>query len=662
MNAEAIQEFLFRHVEKFVFGALTILALFLIYQGVQKPDIGTTQQPEKMEQSAKQVKTSIEDDHWAAIKEPRLPTFNIVDRTKESTKPVDPKKKYDDLTPWDPDRSENGSLKRTDPKLPEPIDVQVRGVLASLAMKSAGDYPIGLLERADAVKKDEKKLQPKKKDPPRARAGGAMAMDEASMAEYMSQSMNSSNSSMASPMAGLGAAGPGTPRRSISAKLNLGYVPVVGPKPNVAPAVGWFIAGVALMPQKEIFAAFEKAFSEAEGYNLNRDQPYYLGFQLQRADVTAKSVDQLVVDDWKPRGTSRYYQQLLLKRWSGMAKEIVAPKYRDPELTAAIPPVLLDHYAWFATHPRIPVGDELLPGATAIIAEPELPVGPIIPDAGDDTFNQKGRTGANPMSGMDMNQFGNFNNIPKVDQPEFKLIRFYDFHDFSGGDTGSPQPGRKYVYRIRIAVEDPNFPVNVAYQPRTSTMSAEVFRRVEKLIAQSVEVAKTNPQKPRNSSLWSDYSAASPPVSLPGLYETFVGPVDPGTTKVFQVGSESIEFNSKPPKAKVVVAQWNPTYGVRLPVFLDAVRGQIINKVGTIDVPDPIAMEVKKLPDATVNTGNVVLDMSGGKLLNISPAENQTEPGVVLMFDPSGGLEVVDEIETQHNFRLYSYADEREAP
>ena len=162
MNAEAIQDFLFRHVEKFVFGALTILALFLIYQGVQKPDIGATQQPEKMEQSAKQVKTSIEDDHWAAIKEPRMPTFDIVARSAESTKPVD-KGVYGPLIPWDPDRSENGSLKRTDPKLPAPIDLQVRGVVASLAMKSAGDYPIGLLERADAVKKDEKKLQPKKR-------------------------------------------------------------------------------------------------------------------------------------------------------------------------------------------------------------------------------------------------------------------------------------------------------------------------------------------------------------------------------------------------------------------------------------------------------------------------------------------------------------------
>ena len=178
MNAEAIQDFLFRHVEKFVFGALTLLALFLIYQGVNTPDISATQQPEKMEQSANQVKVSIEDDHWAAIKEPRLPKFDIIVRAEEEKKPV-PVPPYKLPNTFPIVDGDGASLKRTDPKLPVPIDLQVTGVVASLAMKSTGDYPIGLLERADAVKKDEKKIPPKpaKKN----RMDPSMMMSDSSM-------------------------------------------------------------------------------------------------------------------------------------------------------------------------------------------------------------------------------------------------------------------------------------------------------------------------------------------------------------------------------------------------------------------------------------------------------------------------------------------------
>jgi hypothetical protein len=211
-----------------------------------------------------------------------------------------------------------------------------------------------------------------------------------------------------------------------------------------------------------------------------------------------------------------------------------------------------------------------------------------------------------------------------------------------------------------VAVEDPNFPSNAAFEPRSSTLSADVFRRVAKLKAEAAEAAKANPQAARNSMLWSEFSAPSPIVSLPSLNDSYAGPVDPGAVKVYDVGPAKIEFNSKPPKGKVVVAQWNPKYGAALPVYAEVMRGAVINKKGVIDVPDPVTFEIRKIPDEVVNTSNVVLDLTGGKPLLISEAENQTEPGAVLMFDPAGGLEVVDEIDTQRSFRLYSFADERE--
>ncbi len=663
MNADAIKEFLFRHFEKFVFGGLTLLAAFLIYQGVGKPDIMAKHQPDKMEQQAKQVRSSIDDDHWAAIKEERVKSPDIVGRTNKAIQPVDPTV-YKVPHTWER-VSVDSSIKRTDPKLPVPIDLHVTGVIASLAWKNpALDYPLHALEPADpAVKIEKKEKKPAKK--PRMSMEEQYNMDEQ---QSMMDSMMSSGmeSGMMDPSMG-GMAG--KPVRQVDGKLyDQGFRPTMSRE--VAPVVGQFIAGVALMPQKKIFDEFEKALAQSEGYNPQRDVPYYVDFQMQRADVTTKSVDQLTEADWAIRGDARYYQLSLIRYWAGMAKEIVAGKYRDTELTAAIPPVLLDNYSWFASHPRIPMGDEPLTTANALLPKKtDFTDVPLIP--GQRTpGSRRGRTGGAQMmsSGMDssMQMPGMYNNgmTMRAEQPEFKLIRFYDFRDFTGQDTAAPKPGRKYVYRLRIAIEDPNFPENPLLQPRNATLSADVFKRVETLTSQATEMAKKAPTVPRDASLWikwSEYSEPSPPVSLPPLYDSYAGPVDPGTFKTYQVdAATSIEFPIKSPKAKVVVTKWDPNYGVPVPVFMDATRGTVVNKdKAVIELPDPVAMEVKKIPDASVKTDNVVVDISGGRPLAISPAENQTEPGVVLMFDPMGGLEVVDEIDTQRGYRLYSFADER---
>jgi hypothetical protein len=686
MNGDALKEFMFKHFEKFIFGVLTLLALFLIYEGVNKPDILATYQPKAMEDAAVTVKTSIDDDHWAAIAEPRIPTIDVVARTNETRKPVvaDP---YKPLKPWVMS-AEDLSVKRTDPKIPAPIDLRVTGVLASLAVKSpVKEYPLSTLEPAEPVEVVE---APKPK-PKRGRAammeammmggGGSEMMMDPSMMDpaMMGRGGSPSSSSMMDPSmlgteTGMPGMAPAKPIRTLDSKLNLGYVTTAMGQSStpIAPTVGHFIAGVALMPQKEIYVAFDQAFKQADGYNPTRDVPYFMGLQVQRADVTDKPVEQLTEADWVVRGSSRYYQQLLLRYWAGMNKEVVAGKYRDPELTTAIPPVLLESYMHFVTHPKIPVGDEPLPGTVLPAgAQPEAaPVGPIIPGAGDaDPIRNRGRAGGAggpgsaygaPMAAdMGYNSYAGMGGNMAINvtalQPDYKLIRFYDFRDFTGKDLASPQPGRKYVYRIRIAVEDPNFPTDPLAQPRNGTLAAEVFRRVSKLTAQ----AAADTTKGRVSTLWSEYSAPSPAVSLPGIHDSYAGPVDPGATKVYQVNNSPVEFQSKPPKGKVVVTQWDPLYGAPLPVFMEVTKGSVVSKKGTVEVPDPLTLQIRKVPDATINTSNVVLDLAGGKPLTITTVEEQTEPGVLLMFDPNGGLEVVDEIDTQRGYRMYSYADER---
>jgi hypothetical protein len=123
------------------------------------------------------------------------------------------------------------------------------------------------------------------------------------------------------------------------------------------------------------------------------------------------------------------------------------------------------------------------------------------------------------------------------------------------------------------------------------------------------------------------------------------------------VDGRPIEFTQKPPSGKLVVTQWDPTYKVPVPIVMDVVRGTILAKEGEAEVPDPVGMLVKKLPDADINTQAVVLDLDGGQKLEISQDETQTEPSVMLLFSPDGGLQISEEVSSQLKYQFYSFAE-----
>jgi len=717
-----MQELLFRHFEKGIFAALVVATGLLVYSGLRMPNYLDKQKPDAMEQGANQVKTSIDEDHWAQIleNEDRLTKVDVVARTNESIRPVSAQT-YTMLHPWE-GKSIDSSLKREDPKLLPPIDLMVSGVVANLAVKSRdGVYALNDLENAEPIVKTPERRRPER--PRRGRGatammgsgsemeGGMMGMEgemgSGMMGEEMASGMmpgmpgGSGMPGMMGP--GMGAAAAG--RRLDAKKFDQGFRPTLTANSNLVPVMGHFIAGVAVMPHKELYRAFDEALKNRDGYDPRRDQPFYLGFQLQRADVTDKSVDQLTEQDWVLRLNSTFYKQLLLGSWAGYAKEIVSGKYRDPELTTPIPPVLLAHYAHFASHPKVPLGDED-PRAAFPMQKPgsNFPIGPIVPDASEDanaTFGSapprgafgggmpgmmgsdddmaSGMMGAPGMmgggsgmmmgapgmmgSGMGMGMgmmgsgMGMMAGASIESQPDYKLIRFYDFRDLSNRDPAAPKVGRKYVYRIRVAIEDPNLPRNAVLRPSNGSLTTEVFRRVE----QEKQKGKSG-----NSIRWTEFSQPSPVVSLPPVTEAYIGPVVAAATRKMQVDGREVEVTNKPATGKVVGTKWDPTYQVPMPIWMDVTRGTVLAKKGEVDIPDPLSMNVKKLPDADLNLESVVVDLGGGQELDIAKdpeADRNTapllSPSWMLLFDANGGLRVVDEIESQKGYRLYSYADDR---
>ncbi len=659
MDADKIKDFFLFHVEKMILVVVVGASGFLLYQGLQLDNYLDTHDPDRLGDDATQVKLEIDEDHNDAIIPPRIPTLDIVAQTQKRYNSVDP-------TPYKlphllERQGENVIVRREDPVLSPPQQLLVQGVLTAIAVRSASpDYPLAALDPADEVEKVE---APKVREPRqrRSRRGGGdmeemmMMMgefEEEEMEMEMEMDMESEFSSMAGGV------------RKFDPKFDFGTGrPSVGQdQKHPIPQTAWFIAGTALIPHQEMYDAFEKALRSSDNFTPTRDTPYYVNFEVQRADVTDKPVDQLADGDWIDVWNRRMYTILGARKWAGFAPEIVPEDYRDNMVTTWIPPVLLDDYRTFCSHPLIPMKTQAELEAEINAVEMDIVDTPDEELFSDDStvLVAPGETGGDSYDQMDMEDayeemdmgigmsLGFRSGGIERNPVEYKLIRFYDFRGFNN----PPQPGRKYVYRVRYAVNDPNFPAQPRMQPKVSSLTADCAQRVLDKMAE----AEANNE--RSYERWTDWSEPSAPISLPTREEHFAGPVEPGASSKWTIGGKQVSIMRDPPTAKIVASQYSDEFGTRVPLRLDVTEGSVLSaKVEAADIVDQLNMEVKKLPDAELVSGTTIVDLDGGAELSI--ADGLTAPGMMLLFESDGSLSVADDIGDQEFYRIHSYADER---
>ncbi len=670
MDADKIKEFLLFHFEKMILVVVIGASAFLVYKGLQLPNFLEKQQPSRLAEQATQVKAAIDEDHNPAIIPDREPTFDILGQTKKLYTAVEPSG-YD-LIPWE-GKKEGSIVRRQDPALLAPRSLITTPVVASIAVRGsttdAAAYTLASLEAAEPLEKVE---APKPRESRRSRRGRG-GMDEMMMEDMMGGDMEQlMMEEMMMDMGDMGGGGSmgGGPTRRFDSKYDYGVRPTkTDDKRNPEPSVGIFIAGRAVVPHKELYEAYELALKDADQYDPRiRDKPAYFNLEVQRADVTDKPVDQLVEADWVKIWDRTLYTKLAALRWSGFAPEIVPEDYRNEALTMWIPPVLLDDYTAYATHPLVPMVDQKELKKLLNQDDEEVEIKEFSLEDDDDMSlvnpgqrapmggmgMEMGMEGSMDMEmemdgmmmGMGMAMFGGGG--IEVDPVDYKLIRFYDFAGF----RNSPQFGRKYVYRIRYAVNDPNFPFLHTIQPKVSSLAPDVAKRVQELMTKAIE------DRERSFQRWSEWSEPSEPTSLPTLEQVFAGPVDPGTINVWKVAGKDVEYTRDPPTAKIVASQFDPQLGARIPMRLEVTEGSVLShKAEAADVIDPITLNVKKLPDAELVSGTTIIDLGGGSPLSIS--EGLTEPGRMLLFDQSGELRVTSELDDLESYRIYSFADER---
>ncbi len=334
-----------------------------------------------------------------------------------------------------------------------------------------------------------------------------------------------------------------------------------------AKAQPWAVV-TALVPYEKQRTAFDAAFAEAIEYNANRDTPQYLKPVLERAEVNSANGQ---VGPWAP------IADLGLGDEVSKRADIVQAKFLWPTLTAPLA--------------------ELVPGGQwgEAVAHPKVP---LLSETGSDQLGASAKTGAaSAESQAPPTAAEGGPAIPHL------LLRLFDY---------TVQPGRKYRYRVTLAVANPNLGIPPQY--------------LEK------------PESANLSTLASQPTEASALVTIPDGHDVVAGPVDGGTRYT-------------EPTAKMLVTAIDSSAGLKAATELDVRRGTVAN-TGPVNVkvPDPLSKTPKEL-SRSFESNFMVLDIHGGKDVTRRKHDPPlTSPGEILLLDANGNMTVRSELEDRDQF------------
>lgn len=691
MDLDKAKEFILYNFEKAIVGVVVLLALLLIFLGSRKPVITSTYDPDAEKTKATNVRRRItEVDNRASIMSERRETVFDIKQQAAGFKNNIAAKDYA-MGTLDSTISISNKVRREDPVLAKPVGIMAHGFLGSMALASpTGNYEIKNLEPAGELEKEEKRprRKPKPKKPePGAEAFGDYGGDGGFGELFGESSGDSGEGGGEGEFGPIGGSGfTNSTVRKLASEATNGFTPAETNAPNSTrkqiPAAfpAMFIGGTAAIPHADLISAYQKALSYAADYQpISRDRPVYLAYEVQRADVTNKSVDQLTDKDWILRDTNRQTIKLAANYWCGFAPEVVPPDYWVNGVTMWIPPVLVDSYKTFAVNPLVPLKSqrdlEMEAMADQPVEETDIEQEIVIGGGGSSAASYgegmmaggEGEMmgGESGFVGEEMRYQGgiaSMQGLPAEEDPvQYKLLRFYDFRglDQSKPDKAPIQMGRKYVYRIRYAVEDPNFPQERIAEPKSKHLATDAFNRVSALRA------KAEQSNNRESTRWSPWSDPCAPVTLPGLSQSFAGSVEGVDGRWIDKDQTKVFLESSPPKAEMVIGKFQFPLANFANTTMDVTRGSVLaTKAEKPEIIDPITLEIKAVDrEVVIDSPSTVIDLKGGLKMPFQEDNDDedliTEPDFILMTDSNGNLKVRDSIEEQRIYRYRSFAKER---
>jgi hypothetical protein len=222
-----------------------------------------------------------------------------------------------------------------------------------------------------------------------------------------------------------------------------------------------------------------------------------------------------------------------------------------------------------------------------------------------------------------------------------KQVRFVDF---------DVKPGRKYRYRMMLALDDPNHPRDETQEPDITTLDPDALKRVKGEIARETKAGR------RYGLRYTDYSEPTDIVSVPSGERYYAGETSrPGTIRI-----NNVEIVTNEPQAKVLTVKWDGKLGVFAPAEQTVLRGGVLDTEADVEVIHPILGDLRKIPKYSLQTGGIVLDMFGGDHLPSNEKEPEKAPGETLILDAEGNLVVTDETTDVAGYRRYIFPEPKE--
>jgi hypothetical protein len=317
--------------------------------------------------------------------------------------------------------------------------------------------------------------------------------------------------------------------------------------------------------------------------------------------------------------------------------ELARDEFLLPDkITMKIPPILMVDESKFAIHSEIPRKGDIGTGESTpeppeqLRSTEPLPTPDIVP--------------IQPKSGTDSAHASEQTQTPTKPEDtlltEYKLLRAYDFN---------VQPGKTYVYRVQVWLEDPNHP----QQELTDKMRERPF--APSVIQRLMDVAEK--EKTQNRRIWyreSPWSEPSEPVSVPQLSTMLAGGVTPGRSTTIN----GVEVELDPLTGQLLQVEWDRQRAVPAAGLLNVYRGSSLEATVDVDVMKPIDQELVTVKNYHFQGDGVVVDMRGGRKLPTSIKDTVLHsPGEFAVVDQQGNLQVQNELDDMARYRRYLFLD-----
>jgi hypothetical protein len=678
-----INGLLLQHGEKLGMAIVVALSLFLVYKALQQPSLDVGHQPEKLDELIRSAKSDVEKASWDSAPADQIRKVTKLENAA-AAKPIDDVAYLPEHWQIGPDPAiVRPTVLRTDPVLLAAQKLEANGGSGLLAFTSEEVRRQRALEEQQAAARKQQQQE-----------------KEAEKAQKEAEKGKSQRPGANSPERGGPLIDPEHPKRRLASGLaKPAGIATVGDE-EVRPAY-WAVV-LAKVPIKDQCKLYRDALENARGYDPDSDSPRYLGYRVQRAEVRAG--EQIKESDWKavtvyngkgkPIGSAVSLLTLygraadesagikavpgVVDDWAAEAVEVVDPRYLDNDgvLAFPLPPLVGRDWGAEVSHSEIPLASKASAEPEPDAPQPDdkqaTPAAPTedLFSGGDASATGAGSRRRPPASmgrgggGREMGRGeeygggriqyrsseapqggrgreygpparGGSRNTSSEMAPQVAnwLLRFFDF---------SVEPGKKYVYRVQLVLQDPNDP-NQHSETGNRLVNADALDKpvLDRLKAEKAVADKAGKQpKPIRMTAWSD---PTPTVSIPLA----------GNVRVASAKPASDRFNDEPVATLLVESFGSDDKGkaVQAAQEEDFRRGSVANMVKDAEVL--ISGGQQALIDVQKNfpfrTGVTILDIDGGDPLT----KDIKKPARVLLMDPAGQLFVQNEVDDADAVQLH---------